>query len=121
MAVQKGLFFIFKWIDFFIFDYASGKISAILEIFLSGETYIKIIGTIAGVLTSISMMPQLIKTFKEKKADDISLVMLLTLMGGIASWVYYGILRKDLPIIFTNSFSFLLNTVLVILRSKYKK
>ena len=57
--------------------------------------YIKFIGVGAGILTSISMLPQLIKTFKEKKAEDISIFMLLVLMSGIGAWIYYGILRKD--------------------------
>ncbi|MBA2563722.1 MAG: SemiSWEET transporter [Chitinophagaceae bacterium] len=76
---------------------------------------------IAGILTSMSLMPQLIKTFKTKTAEEISLVMLFTLMLGIALWIYYGILRKDLPIIITNAFSFLLNVTLIGLRLKYKK
>ena len=66
-------------------------------------------------------MPQMIKTFKTKKAEEISLVMFITLMCGIGLWIYYGILRKDFPIIFTNSFSFLLNVILIALRWKYKK
>jgi len=81
--------------------------------------YIEYIGIGAGVLTAVSMMPQLIKTFKEKKADDISLIMIFTLMAGIGTWIYYGFLRKDSPIIFTNSFSFLLNTILLIMRFKF--
>ncbi len=81
--------------------------------------YVQYIGMGAGVLTSVSMLPQLIKTFKEKKAEDLSLVMILVLMSGIGCWIYYGILRKDAPIIYTNSFSFLLNSILLILRFKY--
>jgi len=64
-------------------------------------------------------MPQLIKTLKTKEVEQISSVMLIVLMCGIALWIYYGILRKDLPIIATNSFSFLLNVLLLILKGKY--
>ena len=78
------------------------------------------VGIAAGVLTATSMLPQVIKVFKEKKADDISLLMLLVLLSGIALWVVYGIMRKDWPIIATNSFSLLVNLVLVVLRIKYK-
>ncbi len=92
-----------------------------MENLFSGTGYIQLIGMIAGILTSMSLMPQLIKTFKTKTAEEISLVMLFTLMLGIALWIYYGILRKDLPIIITNAFSFLLNVTLIGLRLKYKK
>ena len=83
------------------------------------EGYIQYIGIAAGVLTSVSMLPQLIKTFKEKKAEELSLVMILVLMSGIGGWIWYGILKKDLPIIATNCFSFLLNSILLFLRIKY--
>ncbi len=81
--------------------------------------YIQLIGIGAGILTSVSMLPQLIKTFKEKKVEDLSIVMILVLMSGIACWICYGILRNDAPIIYTNCFSFLLNVILLILRFKY--
>ena len=83
------------------------------------QEYIQYIGISAGVLTSVSMLPQLIKTFKEKEVEDLSLVMILTLMIGIAAWIWYGFLRNDLPIIFTNCFSFLLNAVLLFFRFRY--
>lgn len=79
------------------------------------------IGLIAGVLTSSSLLPQLIKLVKEKKAEDVSVVMLIILMTGIGFWIYYGIIREDEPIIYTNSFSLLLNISVLILAIKYKR
>ena len=79
------------------------------------------VGIIAGILTATSMLPQVIKVFKEKKAEDISLLMLIVLLSGIALWIVYGIMRNDLPIIATNAFSLLVNLVLMVLRIKYKK
>ena len=87
---------------------------------LKGNNYIQAVGIIAGILTAASMLPQLIKTYKKKEADDISWIMLLVLMSGISAWIYYGILRKDMPLIVTNSFSLLLNLVLMCLRWKYR-
>lgn len=80
-----------------------------------------IIGLIAGILTSSSMVPQVVKTIKEKKADDVSLFMLVVLMLGVATWVIYGIMREDMPIIVTNSFSFLVNITMIFLRLKYNR
>ena len=81
----------------------------------------QIMGTAAGAFTAFSMLPQLIKILKEKKAEDISGWMLLVLLTGLALWVIYGIMKKDLPIIITNSFSILLNGVLLFFRNKYKE
>lgn len=81
----------------------------------------QIIGLAAGILTASSLLPQVIKTLKEKKAEDVSLVMLIVLQAGLVLWIVYGIKREDLPIIATNSFSLLVNIFMVILRVKYKK
>lgn len=77
------------------------------------------IGIAAGVLTSVSMLPQLMKMIREKKAHDVSIVMLLVLMAGLAMWAVYGFMREDWPIIITNSFSFLLNSVVLFFRVKF--
>jgi MtN3 and saliva related transmembrane protein len=81
----------------------------------------QILGLSAGVLTSISSLPQLIKIIKEKEAKDVSLKMLLILLSGVALSTVYGILKKDVPVIATNCLSFLLTTVVVIFRIKYGK
>jgi MtN3 and saliva related transmembrane protein len=80
-----------------------------------------VIGLAAGILTAGSLIPQVIKTLKEKKAEDVSLVMLIILMSGIILWILYGIKRDDLPIIATNSFSLLVNMVMVFLRIRYRR
>ena len=77
------------------------------------------IGIAAGALTSVSMLPQLIKIIKEKKAGDVSVVMLLVLISGLALWAVYGFMKEDWPIIITNSFSFLLNCVVLFFRVRY--
>lgn len=79
-----------------------------------------VIGLIAGILTASSLLPQFIKILKEKKADDISIPMLLILMAGLSLWIYYGTLRDDWPIIITNLFSLSFNIGIIILRFKYK-
>ncbi|HEY9363705.1 MAG TPA: SemiSWEET transporter [Chitinophagaceae bacterium] len=81
----------------------------------------QLIGITAGICTSISLVPQLIKMIRKKQVEEISLFMLLILFTGLALWVYYGILKIDWPIIVTNSFSFLLNGIMIVLRIKYKR
>lgn len=80
-----------------------------------------VLGIIAGVLTSISMIPQLIKVIKEKNVDDISLVMLLVLISGLSLWVWYGCMKNELPIILSNAFAVLVNISLLICYMIYKK
>ena len=81
----------------------------------------QIIGLAAGVLTASSLIPQVVKTWKEKKAEDVSLLMLVILLTGIVLWIVYGIKREDLPIIATNSVSLLVNSIMIVLRIKFRK
>jgi MtN3 and saliva related transmembrane protein len=80
---------------------------------------ITIIGIAAGVLTAASMMPQVIKTIHTKKADHISVWMIVTLIAGVALWIVYGIMKSDWPIIYTNAFSLLVNLIMLFLRYKF--
>ena len=82
---------------------------------------IEVLGLVAGGITSVAMMPQLIKVIKEKNAEDISVVMLLVLITGLLLWVWYGILQNELPIILSNSFSVLVNITLLICCMMFKK
>ncbi len=81
----------------------------------------QIIGIVAGILTATSLIPQLVKILKEKKADDVSPLMLIILLVGLGLWASYGFMKKDWPIIITNCFSFILNTVVLFCRYKYAR
>lgn len=78
------------------------------------------LGIAAGVLTSISLMPQVAKMIKTKKAEQISPWMNIVLITGQILWIVYGIIKKDSPIIFTNAFSVMLSVFMLFLRRKYK-
>ncbi len=83
--------------------------------------FVTIVGLIASIFTGISLIPQLVKIIKEKKAEAISLGMLAVLFVGLCGWVYYGILKEDWIIIISNSFSLLVNIMICIFSIKYKK
>lgn len=80
-----------------------------------------IIGTIAGILTSASMVPQLIKVLKEKDVENISSSMIAVLLTGVSLWVVFGIMKDELPIILSNGFSVIVNVTLLLYYFKYKK
>jgi MtN3 and saliva related transmembrane protein len=78
------------------------------------------IGLFAGICTAISLLPQLIKIIREKKANAISYGMLAILMLGLSSWIVYGFMKNDYPIILTNCVSLTLNVLIFIYTMKYK-
>ncbi|KXO01242.1 hypothetical protein LS48_01905 [Aequorivita aquimaris] len=81
---------------------------------------VQIIGFIAGLLTTIAVLPQLLKSWKTKKVLDISPAMFMLLLGGVGLWVIYGIIKMDYPIIITNGISFLLNASMLFIMMRYK-
>jgi|SRR5688572_24438128 len=81
----------------------------------------EVVGLAAGVCTSISLLPQLFKLLKNKKAEDISLFYLVILFIGLGLWIWYGFLRDDIPILVTNGFSLVINGIIIVLGIRYKK
>lgn len=80
-----------------------------------------ILGLVAGGITSVAMLPQLIKVLKEKDVKDLSLLMILFLIIGLSLWVWYGFLKDELPIILSNAFAVLVNVSLLISYFIYRK
>ena len=78
------------------------------------------LGYFAGFLTTVALVPQVIKTWKTKSADDFSLAMLLIWCTGIACWVAYGFLLNAEPIILWNLASFLMAGAILVMKWKIK-
>ena len=76
------------------------------------------VGFLAGFLTTISFLPQVVKTWKSRSASDLSLVMFSVFSAGVMFWLVYGFLIQEPPIIFWNTVTLVL--VLAILTMKRK-
>ena len=77
------------------------------------------IGYIAAVLTTISFVPQALKTLRTKSTDGISLGMYIILTTGVACWLIYGILLRDIPIIMANGITLILTGAILALKIKH--
>ena len=60
------------------------------------------IGFIAGTCTTLSLVPQVVKTVRTSETKDISLFMFIILAIGLLFWIFYGVLIKEMPIILAN-------------------
>lgn len=79
------------------------------------------LGLVAGALTTIAYLPQLIKTWQSKSADDLSWSMLIILCVGIILWLVYGFSVHDIPIVAANIVTFMLASVILVLKIRYKQ
>ena len=85
------------------------------------DSYSFYVGIGAGICTAVCMLPQLVKIIRSKKAEDLSYAMVVVMISGISAWIWYGILKKDLPIIITNGFSLLVNVIILFYSIRYKE
>jgi len=81
---------------------------------------ITLIGYIAGTLTTMSFLPQVIRSWKTKSTHDISFVMLALFGLGMLLWATYGFWLNSLPIILANVITFALIIVLLAMKIRYK-
>lgn len=81
--------------------------------------YLKIMGLVAGTITSITFLPQVIQIWKTRSAKDLSLGMLALLILGVSMWLVYGILVKDAAIIYTNSMVLTMSFIMLYFKFRF--
>ena len=81
---------------------------------------VDLIGYVAGFLAMVTFIPQIIKTLRTKKADDISLWMLvITLLANIF-YEIYAILLSLTPVIIMIGIMSVIVIAQIVLTLKYK-
>jgi MtN3 and saliva related transmembrane protein len=81
---------------------------------------IEILGLVAGTITSVTFLPQVIKIWQTKSAKDLSLMMLLLLMLGVVLWLIYGLVVMSTAIIYTNSMVLAMSLIMLYFKLKFK-
>ena len=82
---------------------------------------IEFFGYFAAILTTLAFLPQLIKTLKTKKAEDVSLITLIMFLTGVLSWIIYGYQISSFPILIANIITFILNLFILIFKITFSK
>ena len=77
----------------------------------------EVFGSAAAVLSTGAFIPQVLKTWQSKKAEDVSFVLLIAFCSGCFCWIIYGYMTKAYAVLIANMITFSLN--LVILAMKY--
>lgn len=79
-----------------------------------------LLGLVAGFLTTVAFVPQVVKTWRSRSTEDISLGMFALFSVGVGLWVFYGVLIGSRPVFFTNLATLGLALVLLYLKLRYK-
>ena len=83
-------------------------------------TGVDMLGYTAGAITTLTFLPQVIKTWKEKSAKDISLLMFVIAVTHEIMWIVYGVLRGDMVIVLTNAVILVMSLMMIYFKLKYK-
>ena len=78
-----------------------------------------ILGIMAGTLTTISFVPQVIKIYRTKDAKDLSIVTFCIFSCGVLLWLVYGIATQEWPIILANGVTLVLIFLIIAMKIKY--
>ena len=60
------------------------------------------VGGVAAVCTTVAFAPQLIRVWRLRRADEISLTTFLLFSAGTVFWIGYGWLIGSVPVILAN-------------------
>ncbi len=80
-----------------------------------------VIGYVAGVFILLSIIPQIIKSYKTKSVRDISILMLISLIIGTLFWIVYGFMVQGMPVIVLNIIYLFVVSYQLFLKIKYDK
>ncbi len=78
-----------------------------------------ILGILAGTLTTVSFIPQVIKIYRTKDAKDLSIITFCIFSCGVFLWLIYGIVIKEWPIILANGITLILIFLIIAMKIIY--
>ncbi|MDC0682794.1 SemiSWEET transporter [Sorangium atrum] len=77
------------------------------------------LGLVAATLTTVSFLPQVLRTVRTRDTRSISVGMYAAFVTGVGLWLIYGLLMQDVPIVVANAITFVLSGIVFLLKLRY--
>jgi len=77
------------------------------------------VGFIAGLLTTLSFVPQMLRAWKTRSTADLSLTTIVVFSIGISLWIVYGSIIHSMPIVLWNVVTLSLNLGILIAKLRH--
>lgn len=87
---------------------------------MESSSLVTAIGFAAAAFTTFSFLPQVLKVWRSRRADGISLGMYVVFCTGIVLWLVYGVLIGDWPLIVANIITLTLAGSVLVLALRYR-
>jgi MtN3 and saliva related transmembrane protein len=81
---------------------------------------ITLVGYLAGFLTTLAFVPQVLHIWRTRSTRDISLYTFSTFTVGIFLWLVYGILKSEWPIVIANGVTFVLAGAILGMKLRFR-
>lgn len=72
-----------------------------------------------GFLTTVSMVPEVIETFKTRDVKDLSYAWLISAGVGFVAWTAYGYMLNSIPLIVFSAATLVLYSIMLAMKAKY--
>ena len=82
--------------------------------------WIEVAGHTGALLSGLTFIPQVYKTWKSKSVRDLSLTMMLIVLCSTIIWLFYAISLMLWPVILANTFVGLLSILLIYFKLTFK-
>ena len=86
---------------------------------MSTREFFTLVGFLAGTLTTLAFVPQVLHSFRTKSVDGISWAMLISFTVGVTLWLVYGLYLVSWPMIIANSVTLALVVPLIVMKVRY--
>ncbi len=80
-----------------------------------------LLGLGAGTLTTVAFIPQVLKTWRTRSGNDISLGMFLLFSAGVLMWLLYGFAINSLPVILANTVTLMLSLAILVMKLRFRR
>lgn len=84
------------------------------------ENLEELIGLAAGALTTVSFIPQVRHSLLTRDLAGVSLRMYSLFTAGVALWAIYGIVLGSWPVLVTNAITFVLSSIVLVLKLRHR-
>lgn len=81
--------------------------------------YREFVGYLAGAVATMAFLPQVLRTLRLRRTQDISLVMYALLCTGVCLWLLYGVLIYSWPVIVSNTVTLVLAGAVLVLKLRH--
>jgi MtN3 and saliva related transmembrane protein len=79
----------------------------------------ELLGSAAGVCTTLAFVPQLVRVYQTRSTRDISLGMFMVFCTGIVLWLAYGLRVGAMPIIAANGVTLVLAGAILVAKLRF--